>query len=191
MASEKRVQMPEKTSISVYLGQATGLRYNDPDTIALRVGTAILGTGFTGRLMSTVRDKEGLTYGIYSSVSADTFCDGQWALTATFAPAMLAQGLVSSRRELNLWYEKGVTADELDRRKSNLAGAYKVGLATTGGLASQILVTIDRGYGLDWLDEYPRRIEALTVEQVNGAIRRHLDPSKMVLALAGTLPADK
>lgn len=189
--SEKRVLMAEKPSVSVYLGQATGLRYSDPDALALRVGTAILGSGFTGRLMSTVRDKEGLTYGIYSSVSADTFCDGQWTLNATFAPAMLAQGITSSRRELTLWFEKGVSADELDRRKSNLIGAYKVGLATTNGLASQILATLDRGYALDWLDEYPRRLEALTAEQVNAAIRRHLDPAKMTLALAGTLPAEK
>jgi zinc protease len=188
---EKRVQMAEKPSVNIYLGQATGLRHSDPDALALRVGTAILGSGFTGRLMSTVRDKEGLTYGIYASVGSDTFCDGQFALSATFAPAMLAQGLVSSRRELKLWFEKGVTADELDRRKSNLAGSFKVSLATTGGLASNILAVVDRGYGLNWLDEYPARLQALTLEQVNGAIRRHLDPDKMTLALAGTLPAEK
>ena len=54
--------MNDKSSVSVIMGQATGLRYKDPDALALRVGTAALGRGFTGRLMSTVRDKEGLTY---------------------------------------------------------------------------------------------------------------------------------
>ena len=56
------VPLADKPSMSVILGQPTGLRYRDPDALALRVGTAILGQGFTGRLMGTVRDREGLTY---------------------------------------------------------------------------------------------------------------------------------
>ena len=61
---EITVPLNDKPSVSVILGQATGLRYRDPDSLALRIGTAILGRGFTGRLMGTVRDKEGLTYNI-------------------------------------------------------------------------------------------------------------------------------
>ena len=62
----RRITVPlnDKPSASVMLGQATGLRYRDPDALPLRVGTAILGRGFTGRLMGTVRDREGLTYKI-------------------------------------------------------------------------------------------------------------------------------
>ena len=55
------------------LGQATGLRYRDPDALPLRVGTAVLGHGFTGRLMGTVRDREGLTYGIGAGLSEDSY----------------------------------------------------------------------------------------------------------------------
>lgn len=182
---ETRVPMVDKPSVSVLLGQATGLRHRDPDAIALRVGTAILGSGFTGRLMSTVRDKEGLTYGIGSSVAGDTFCDGQWSITATFSPAMLAQGLASTRRELLLWHSKGVTSDELERRKSNMIGSFKVGLATSSTLADQLLTAVNRGYEPSWLDAYPAMVEALTVDQVNAVIRRHLDPDKMALVLAG------
>lgn len=188
-ASEQVVDMPGKTSVTVLLGQATGLRHKDPDTLALRVGTAILGSGFTGRLMSTVRDKEGLTYGIGAAVSGDTFVDGQWQISATFSPASVEKGIQSTRRELQLWYDKGVTADELERRKSNLAGAFKVGLSTTGGLAANILIAVQRGYEIDWLDRYPSVVQALTVEQVNASIRKHLDPSKMVVVKAGAVQA--
>ena len=74
------------------LGQATGLRYRDPDALALRVGTAILGHGFTGRLMGTVRDREGLTYNIGAAVTEDSIADGAWDISASFAPALLEQG---------------------------------------------------------------------------------------------------
>ena len=100
---EQKIALKDKTSISVLLGQATGLRYQDADTVALRVGTAILGSGFTGRLMSTVRDKEGLTYGIGAGVSEDTFVDGAWSINAAFAPALVEKGIVSTRRELEKW----------------------------------------------------------------------------------------
>ncbi|MGH8314596.1 MAG: M16 family metallopeptidase, partial [Steroidobacterales bacterium] len=53
------INMADKTSVSIILGQPSGVRYSDADTMALRMGAAILGSGFTGRLMKIVRDQEG------------------------------------------------------------------------------------------------------------------------------------
>ncbi len=183
------VALPDKTSVSILLGQATGLRYKDPDALALRVGTAVLGRGFTGRLMSVVRDKEGLTYNIGAGIVEDTLTDGAWELSASFAPALLEKGVAAGRREVQTWWQDGVTDKELTLRKQGLIGSYLVGLATTNGVAGAILVAIQRGYDLDWLDEYPRAVEALTREQVNAAIKNHLNPATMDLVEAGSIPA--
>ncbi len=187
-AKDQTVFMPEKTSITVIMGQTSGLRYSDPDYQALRVATAILGSGFTGRLMANVRDKEGLTYGISSSLSHDTFSDGDWKIQATFAPALLEKGIASTKRQLSSWSETGVTPDEVERRKSNLIGSFKVGLATTDGLAGAMLNAVHRGYDLNWLDEYPAKVNALTTDQVNGAIKKYLKPENFFLIKAGTVP---
>ncbi|MFO1393039.1 MAG: pitrilysin family protein [Steroidobacteraceae bacterium] len=187
-AKVERVAMPDKTSVSVVMGQPTQLRYSDPDSLALRMGTRILGSGFTGRLMSNVRDKEGLTYGIGSVVSDDTYADGDWSIYATFAPPLLDKGVASTKKQLALWHDHGVTAAELARSKTRVAGSYKVGLATTSGLAGTILLMLDSGMPLEFVDEYPQRVDALTLEQVNAAIRKHIDPDKLVLVEAGTLP---
>lgn len=181
------VPLPEKTSVSVILGQATGLKYRDPDALALRVGTAILGRGFTGRLMGTIRDKEGLTYNIGAGVTEDTIVDGAWDISASFAPALLDKGVAATRRELQKWWSDGVTDSELADRKQGLIGGYFVGLSNTGGLAGAIVTTIQRGYDLTWLDGYPEAVRALSRAQVNTAIKTHLDPSSMVLVEAGTL----
>ncbi len=186
---DQSIFMPEKPSVTVILGQASGLKYTDPDAIPLRIATAILGSGFTGRLMATVRDKEGLTYGIGSRVGNDSFTEGDWRISASFAPALLEKGLFSTRRELKKWYDDGVTSAELERTKTNLTGSYKVGLATTDGIAGMILVTVNRGFALTWLDEYPQKIDAVTLDQVNAAIKKHLNPDNMVLIQAGTIPA--
>lgn len=182
------IEMADKTSVSIILGQASGVRYSDADALALRMGAAILGSGFTGRLMKVVRDQEGLTYGIGSYMDNDTYTDGDWRITASFAPELLDKGVASTRRELTRWWKEGVSAEELQARKADLVGSYKVGLATTDGLASFLLRTIQRGKPLTWLDEYPKAINALGLEQVNGAIRKYLNPDKMVLIEAGTLP---
>jgi zinc protease len=90
---------------------------------------------------------------------------------------------------LESWWKDGVTDDELAARKQGLIGGYFVGLSTTGGLANTILTTIQRGYDLSWLDGYPEAVRAVSREDVNRAIRSHLDPSTMVLVEAGSVGA--
>ena len=187
-AREVTVPLADKPSVSVIIGQPTGLRYKDPDALALRVGTAILGSGFTGRLMGTVRDKEGLTYNISAGVSEDSIVDGSWDIAASFAPALLDKGIASTRRELLRWWKDGVTDEELAARKRGVIGTYLVGLSTTAGLAQAILTNIQRGYDVSRLDELPAAVGALTKDQVNSAIKSHLDPNAMVLVEAGSVP---
>ncbi len=186
---EVSVPLADKPSVTVIIGQPTGLRYKDPDALALRVGTAILGSGFTGRLMGIVRDKEGLTYSISAVVSDDSITDGRWDISASFAPGLLDKGIASTRRELGRWWSEGVTEQELAARKQGMVGTYLVGLSTTAGLAGAIMTNIQRGYDVNRLDEFPEAINALTRNQVNAAIKTHIDPAKMVLAEAGSVTA--
>lgn len=188
----EKIAMPGKASVSVLIGQASGLKYSDPDRIALAVATEGFGGGyFSARLMSIVRAREGLTYGIYASLRYDNFSDGLWAIQATFAPELLDKGLASTQRELRRFADTGLTADELDNFKGAIVGTYKLALATSGGLAQQLLNTVQRGLPLDYVDRYPQLVQGLTLAQVNGAVKKYLDPDKMVTVTAGTLPETK
>jgi zinc protease len=188
-ASEKTVPLADKPSVTMLMGQASGLRYSDPDNLPLRVGTAILGRGFTGRLMGTVRDKEGLTYNIGANMRDDNVTDGVWEVSASFAPTLLAKGVESTRREVAKWWREGVSELELAAHKQGLIGSYFVSLSTTLGLAETILVNAQRGYDPSWLDAYPKALKALTREQVNAAIKTHINPNTLVLVEAGSVPA--
>ena len=186
-ARDVAVPLTDKPSVSVLIGQPTGLRYKDPDALALRVGTAILGSGFTGRLMGSVRDKEGLTYNIGAAMADDSIVDGRWNISASFAPALLDKGIASTRRELDRWWKDGVTDQELAARKQGLVGSYLVGLSTTTGLANAILTNVQRGYDVSRLEAYPGAVKALTRDEVNSAIKNHLNPGAMVLVRAGSV----
>ena len=185
----EKVMMPGKTSVTFVMGQPSGLRYHDADYQPLNLATAVLGSGFfSARLLDIIRNQEGLTYGIGAALADDTYTDGAWRIHATFAPELLEKGTASTLRELKRFADQGLTAEELKTFKVTLTGSYKVTLATTGGLASSLLNALQRGYGPEWVDEYPRRLQALTLEQVNAAIKKYVAPEKMVTVLAGTLP---
>ncbi len=73
-----------------------------------------------------------------------------------------------------------------------MTGKFKVtsGL-NTGALASRLVFVEDENLGLDYLDSYAERVSAVTVEQVNSALRRYIRPENMSLAMAGGLPGGR
>ena len=76
---------------------------------------------------------------------------------------------------------------EVESRKANLIGSFQVSLSTSDGLAGTFLRTMNRGYPLDWVDDYPGKIRTLTAQQVNAAIKTYLQPQNMILVTAGSL----
>lgn len=185
--TEEVVFMEDKTSVSVSMGIPIGIGEEHTDYLPLMMGTYVLGGNFSARLMSTVRDKEGLTYGIGSNISGTTLSDGNWSLFATFAPNLLDQGMASTMREVQNWVENGITREELEAKKSTISGSAKVRLATTRGLANYIHDLAQRGKPVSYADQYFEDIEALTLEQVNSTIKKYIDLDKLVVVKAGTV----
>jgi zinc protease len=183
------VQMKDKTSATLQISAPTTLKKTSEDYIPFMVGNDVLGHpgGFSGRLMQIVRDQEGLTYGIYSWHTADTFADGKWVIQGAFSPQLLKQGIESTTRELKRWVSEGITQEELDNAKERLSGQFKVQLSTTNGLANQLLAFAERGYDVSYIDEYPSKIKDVTLEQVNNMIKKYIDPDKVVMVIAGTV----
>jgi len=185
------VTMEDKTSATLMLGQNTALTRTDSDYLAFTLGNRVLGGGgFTARLMSIIRDEEGLTYGIYSSHSGDVYADGYWFITGTFSPQLLDKGINSTMREFTRWVDEGVTKEELDNMKSRLSGSYKVQLATTRGMAAQILSFVERGYDVTYMDQYTKDLQAVTLDEVNAAIKKYIDPEKVLTVIAGSVDED-
>lgn len=182
------VFMPDKTSVTYSIGIPLGIDSRHPDYLPLYIGAYILGGNFSARLMSTVRDQEGLTYGISSGIDgANAFADGAFELDASFAPDMLGKGAESTMRQLSLWIHEGVTQEELDAKKSTIAGMFQVRLATTSGIAGTLLAYAQDGRGYRYVDQYVADINKVTLAQVNAAIRKYIRPENLVVVKAGTV----
>jgi len=99
--NEEVITMEDKTSVDLVLGLVVGIDREHPDYLPLNMGSFILGGNFSARLMTTVRDQEGLTYGVGSSVSgANDGKDGCWSIQGTFAPELLSKGRESVQVQL-------------------------------------------------------------------------------------------
>lgn len=186
----KVITIPEKPSAELFIGQYTGLKRSHADFLPFLVGNHVLGGGFSGRLMLTVRDEAGLTYGIYTSHTGHTYTPGHWLINATFAPDLFDQGRKATMEQLEKWRNEGITQAELNDRKSNLIGSFKIGLATTNGLISNILAAVQRGDEPNYIYEYPKKIEAVTLEEVNASIKKYIDLEKLIVIKAGSLDQD-
>ena len=181
------INIKDKTSADMYLGQYIGIDREHTDYYPLMLGIYILGGNFSARLMQTVRDEQGLTYGIGSSIGGSNFnTDGYWSTWGTFAPDLIEKGQNATIDQINKWYNKGVFEKELISKKSTITGSYKVALDTTSGLVSQILSNAERIKPISYLDDYVGIINNISLKEINNAISKYVDPSKLTLVTAGS-----
>ncbi len=183
------IDIPDRPNLDVLLGHAGRLRWGDPDQPAAVLANACLGhSTLTSRLGREVRDRAGLTYGIYSRFFGTIHVPGPWAIAVGVARENLERAIALSRTVFERYAEEGPGEDELEDERLALAGTYTVGLATNAGTARELVTVMTAGLPLDWVDTYPERLRSVTREEVLAAIRRHLHPERLVVAAAGTLP---
>ncbi|MBS7253287.1 M16 family metallopeptidase [Flavobacterium branchiicola] len=184
------ITIAEKPSAELFIGQYTGLKRSDADYVPFYIATYTLGGGFAGRLMQTVRDVDGLTYSISSGSGGNIMTGGYWYVNASFSPSLFQKGLDATMVQVNKWVKEGITATELENKKTNLIGSFKVGLSTTTGLSRTILSIVERGLDPNYINQYPKDIEKVTLKEVNEAIRKYIQPEKMVIIKSGSLDKD-
>ena len=184
------VEMADRRNLDVRLGHAVGLRRDADDFLAAYAGVYALGGNFSGRLMQTVRDEQGLTYGIGAGIASPSVRhDTHVQVQVTLSQGSLGRGVEATRREVAAYVAEGISEEALDRTRTTLAGLHVVGLATTSGLAARLLVNAERGFDVAYLDRYPDLVRALTTDAVTAAIRAYVRPDDFHEAVAGTLPA--
>ncbi|MEK7316039.1 MAG: pitrilysin family protein [Candidatus Eisenbacteria bacterium] len=189
VAREVVETMPGKANANFYIGHASGLARRDPDFEAALIANAALGqSGLTSRVGKRVRDVEGLSYNIFSRFFWTEEIDGAWAVIAAVAPQNAAKAIRSTREVIAQYVRDGITAEEVETQKNFFAGNFQVRLGTNAGVATQLTYAEKYGFGPKYLDEYPARFRAVTREEVNAAIRKHLHPDRMHLVVAGDLP---
>ncbi len=168
-----------------------GIDRNDPDYAALSMGNQILGGGAFGtRLMTEVREKRGLTYGVYSAFTAMQ-ARGPFMISLQ-TRAELSEGTLKLVQDILRDYLKtGPTQKELDDAKRELAGSFPLSNASNGSIVGQLGAIGFYDLPLTFIEDFMQQSQALTAEQVKTALNKHLDADKMVIVTAGPTVTQK
>ena len=138
--------------------------------------------------MSTVREKEGLTYNIRAIFTGAHYdLQGYWMIYSTFAPRLVKKGLASISHQLNLLTEKGISKAEFEMIKRKHMGRYLISTATTLGVAARILNNLEMGFEADYINEYLLKLKKVTRKDINGAIRKYMKNVPIVTVGAGSV----
>ncbi len=181
--SEQRIAF-ESAQAHVLVGQP-GIKRRSPDYFALLVGNHILGGGgFTARLTEEVREKRGLTYGIYSSF-APALHAGAFTISLQTRPDQAQQALDILRAELQRFVADGPTEQELQAAKDNLIGGFALRVDSNRKLLDNVANIAWNDLPLDYLATWTQEVQRVTTSDIRQAFARTLQPQSMATVVLG------
>ncbi len=181
--SEQRIAF-ESAQAHVLVGQP-GIKRDSPDYFALLVGNHILGGGgFTARLTEEVREKRGLTYGIYSSFAPGLHA-GAFTISLQTRPDQAQQALDILRAELQRFVADGPTEKELQAAKANLIGGFALRIDTNRKLLDNVANIAWNDLPLNYLATWTEQVQRVTTSDIRQAFARTLQPQSMATVVLG------
>lgn len=182
------VATPDKENGFYRARQVVALRDDDPDAVPLMIGNYIFGggSGLSNRLMERLRQKDGLSYGAGSGLQiGGRDRAGAFAVAAQAAPQNMARAEAAIREELDRVQRDGFSAQELEDARTGMLQQRLLARSEDGTLASAWVGNLDLGRNFEFSKQVEARIRSLTLAELNAAWRRHIDPARLTVVVAG------
>ena len=177
--------VPFETPQSVAIFGQRGIAQDDPDFFAANVLNQVLGAGgFESRLMTEVREKRGLTYGVYSYLVPQDYAETVQGQVAS-ANDRIAEAVSVIREEWARAAEEGITPEELDAAKTYITGAYPLRFDGNGPIARIMVGMQMLGLPIDYIATRNDKVEAVTLEDVRRVAGELLDPEGLHFVVVG------
>lgn len=163
----------------------------DPDYFSLMVGNYVLGGGgFVSRLTQEVREKRGLTYGVYSGFSPMAQ-KGPFQIGLQTKKENAAQALTVVHETLAAFLRDGPTAAELQAAKDNLIGSFALRLDNNRKILGNIALIGFYNLPLDYLDTWTGQVAKVSIADVRAAFARKVVPDKLSTVIVGAAAGEK
>jgi zinc protease len=185
-----KIETPDKQNATFDAGLNFAMSDTDPDYAAMVLANYMFGGSITGRAPNRIRNQEGLSYGVNSRFGAPTVGNSAtFGGTAISNPQNTPKVEASFRDELAKTLANGFTSDEVAAAKKALHDARVVGRTQDAALLNLIATREEFGRTLAWDEQMDAKLEALTVDQVNAAFRRHVTVDQLSIVKAGDFKA--
>jgi zinc protease len=190
---ESVIETPDKANAVYYASQQYSMRDDDPNYPALLIGNYVFGGGaLSSRIGDRVRQRDGLSYGIGSGLTAHPI-DERCSLTiyAIANPGNAIKVKAAIDEELNKLIESGITDEELVAARDGYLKSLQVARSSDSRLADVLAQNLFAGRTMEYFDKLENKIRQLKKEDVNEAISEYFDPEELVIAIAGDLASTK
>jgi len=186
-AVNQNIETPDKANAMFLAGMNLSLRDDDPDYPALVLGNYILGGGFlNSRLATRIRQKEGLSYGVGSQLFADAQDkSGGFMAYAIYAPENRDKLEKAFREEMERMLKDGFTQTEIDDARSGMLQSRKVTRSQDNSLTGQLNQMLHINRTFQFSEDMENKLKSLTAEQINQAMRKHIDLNKISMFKGG------
>ena len=184
--ADRKIETPDKQMGLLIAGMRVKMSDEDPDFPAMTLSNYMLGGSFSSRLVSRIRDKEGLSYAVQSVFQVPAKDDGAMFIgLAISAPQNTPKAEASFKDELARTLKDGFTADEVAAAKKAWVQERMVGRSQDAALVATLASReyFDRTMMFD--EALEAKVAALTAEQVSAAFRRAFDPAGLTYVKAG------
>ncbi|WP_294228944.1 pitrilysin family protein [uncultured Shimia sp.] len=173
------------TPQSVAVFAQNGIDRDDEDFFAAYVlNTIVGGGGFESRLMTEVREKRGLTYGVYSYIVLRDLANVYMGSVSS-ANDRVAQAIEVIQDEWALMAAEGPTEDEVEKAKALLTGAYPLRFDGNGAIATIMVAMQMDNMPIDYIATRNDKVDAVTVEDVKRVAGELLTPEKLQFVVVG------
>jgi zinc protease len=160
-----------------------GIKATDADMLATRLMSYILGgSAMSSRLGITVREEGGLAYDVRCWFDRNRLEGGFHATVQTAKPK---EAIGMMLHDIKLMHDSGATRKELEKAHNYYTGSFPLTYASTYGKLGQVRTMELYGYGMDWLDKFPDKVRAVTLDAVNKAAREHISPDHYWMVVLG------
>lgn len=179
--------IPDKSQTDIVLG-AAGPPRTSPDFHGAKLGNSVLGQfGMMGRIGKAVRNKAGLAYYAYSSVSS-SIGPGPWTVSAGVDPKNTKQAIDLILDEIERFVTEPVSESEFSDSQSSYIGKLPLALESNAGMASALLNIERYQLGLDYYHKFEDTIRGVTPQEAFRVAQKYLDPQRVGIASAGPKP---
>lgn len=177
------VELPQPQSLVTFAAPA--MTREDPDFYtAVVLNYTFGGGGFESRLMKDLRVEKGLTYGVYTSVSAGDKLQ-LWSGGGQTKNESAGEFIAAVKANMSKMVEEGMTEQELADAKSYLTGSYPLGFDSNAKIAGNMMGVRLDGLPVDFFDKRNAMVEAVTLDDVNRVAREYLNPENFTFVIVG------
>ena len=186
-AVNTNIETPDKANAFFIARLNVKMRDDNPDYAALTLGNYMLGGGFlNSRLAVRIRQKDGLSYGVGSGFNASSWDEtGSFTANAIYAPQNVEKLEAAFRDELAKLMKDGFTAEEVAAAKSGWLQSRQLSRAQDRELSGRLNGYLFLNRTIGWDADLEAQVKSLTVEQINGAMRKYITPDKISIIKAG------